>query len=103
MLFYIIVRYICIAAGALALAWLLTGFAARCLLKNFVYETHKKYEFRKNISAKALWKNGFGRFQYKMIFRGLFSLLEVEMLLDEMKKRKDGDGNPLKWEDKFRL
>ena len=103
MLFYIIVRYVLLAVGALALAWLLIGFAARCLLKNFVYEIHKKYEFLEDITAKKIWKSGFGRFQYKMIFRGFFSLLEVEMLLEEMKKRKDRDGNPLKWEDKFRL
>lgn len=103
MLFYVIVRYVCLTAGAFAFAWLLIGFAARCLLKNFVYEIHKKYEFRKGVTAKEIWKNGFGRFQYKMIFRGLFSLIEVEMILERMKERKDRDGKPLEWEDKFRL
>jgi len=72
-------------------------------LKNFVYEIHRKYGFRKGVTAKQIWKSGFGRFQYKLIFRGLFSLLEVETLLDEMKKRNDKDGNPLEWEDKFML
>ena len=103
MLFDTVLRFVGMAVVTLALAWLLLGFAARCLLKNFVYEIHEKHGANKNITSKQAWKQGFGRFQYKMIFRGFYSLLEVEMLLEEMKTRKDKDGNPLKWEDRFRL
>lgn len=85
------------------LAWLLIGFAARCLLKNFVYEMRARYGGESDPPAKELWKTSAGRYQYRIILKGYFGLREVEAILDANAKKKDSEGNLLKWDDHFRL
>lgn len=92
-----------IVIGTGVCSWLLIGFVARCLLKNFVYEMRKRYGGEGDPSAKELWKQRVGREQYRIIFKGYFGLAEVEDILKVAAYKKDNDGNFLKWEDKFTL
>ncbi len=89
--------------GTIIVSWLLTGFAARCLLKNFVYEMRSRYGGENDPPAKELWKRHAAREQYRIIWKGYFGLVEVEDILKDAAKKKDNEGNLLTWEDKFRL
>lgn len=95
--------YIFMAVAVFPLAWLFIGFAARCLLKNFVYEMRSRYGRDADPPAKVLWKKNFGRLQYAIILKGYFGLKEVENILDASAQKTDSSGNQLRWEDRFRL
>ncbi|MBI2098854.1 hypothetical protein HYT45_00355 [Candidatus Uhrbacteria bacterium] len=95
--------YILGAVGMIVVSWLLTGFAARCLLKNFVYEIRKRYGGQSDPPPKELWRRYAGREQWRIILKGYFGLVEVEDILKGAAKKNDNEGNLLTWEDKFKL